>query len=65
MYAFINDRNIIMTVHLPPWQATEYSQDTVVDANGVHQGVAENVTDESTRTVVGGFGIQTETNEDV
>jgi len=46
-------------------QAAEYAQDTVVDADGVHQSVAENVIDESARTVVGGFSTQTKTDEDV
>lgn len=46
-------------------QATEYAQDTVVDADGVHQGIAENVTDESAGTIISGFGTETETDEDV
>lgn len=36
-----------------------------MDADGVHQGAAENVADEGARTAVGGFGTETEANEDV
>jgi len=46
-------------------QATEYAQNTILDADGVHQSTAENATHESTRTAVGRFSAETETYEDV
>jgi len=36
-----------------------------VDADGVHQGVAEVVADEGARTAVGRFGTETKADEDV
>lgn len=36
-----------------------------MDADGVHQSSAENVTDESARKAIGRFGAETETDEDV
>jgi len=45
-------------------QTTEHSQDTILDADGVHQSTAENAAHEGARTAVGRFSNETETDED-
>lgn len=65
IFRIIYSGNSLLIIMCKFRQATKYAQDTVLDADGVHQGVAKNVTDEGARTIIGGFGTETETDEDV